>query len=186
MAFQTKLTELHRSYILKCLASFLTSPTQIRNNLENPDIAESIGFEPVKVTTARISQVIIRYKRDPEIGKELETMRASYLLDFSDLPLYHQKQRVIILEARFHAIRGLKSDKSHVADIPPMKDAKGNPLSDRVMLDLELKILRQISEEAGENLEKIARALASGHSIKLNLTLSDRILGHYKAPDDPQ
>lgn len=182
MAFKTKLTELHRSYVLKCLASFQTSPTQIRNNLEDPAIAESVGFEPVKVTVARISQVIIRYKRDPEIGKELETMRASYLLDFSDLPLYHQKQRVIILEARFHAIRGLKSNRSAVADIPAMTDAKGNLLSDRVMLDLELKILRQIAEEAGENLEKIAQALASGRSINLNLTLGDRILTHYEVP----
>lgn len=182
MAFKRKLTDVHILYIQKCLASFLTSPTQIRKNLANPEIAERCGFDPVEVTTALISMKILKFKRDPEISKELETMRASYLLDFSDLPLYHQKQRVIILEARFYAIRGLKSDKSHVADIPPMKDAKGNPLSDRVMLDLELKILQRISEEAGENLEKIARALASGRSISLNLTLGDRILGYYEAP----
>ena len=150
MAFERKLKDVHILYIQKCLASFLTSPTQIRKNLADLDIAERCGFEPVKVTTALISMKILKFKRDPKISEELATLRAAYLLDFSELPLYHQKQRVTILEARFYAIRGLKSGKSHIADIPPMKDAKGKSLSDRVMLDLELKILRQIAEEAGE------------------------------------
>ena len=71
-------------------------------------------------------------------------------------------------------------------NIVGMRDAKGATLSDRVLLDYEMRILRQISDEAGESLEKIAEILARGGGIHLNLTLSDKILGHYEAPNEPK
>ena len=181
MGFERKLNDRHTEYIKKCLVSFVTSPTQITRMLGDEEIAKESGFTPVKITVQRISKIVHNYKNDETLKQEIADARAVYLLDFSDLPLYHSKERVKVLEAKYHAIRG-----NNTAENPGMKDSKGAPLSDRIMLDYEMRILRQISEESGENLEKIAAILAQGNSVTVNLTLKDRILGHYEAPDEPK
>lgn len=177
MPFERKLEEIHHLFIRKCMASFVNSPTTIVGLLASAEVAESSGFPVVEISTGRISQIITANKADEKVMDELETMRAEYLLDFTDLPLYHQKERVKILEARFHAVRG-----DNTKDNPGMKGADGKKLPDSECLGFELKILKQIAEEAGENLEKIARALAAGRSVHLDIKLGDRILGHYRAP----
>lgn len=171
MAFETKLNELHHEYIKKCMASFVSSPTEITRRLADTEIAEQSGYIPVKITVQRISALLIQFKKDKDLMDEITELRAKYLLDFSDLPLAHKKERLKVLQARFYAI-------------PNMKDAKGGALTARVQLDYEMKIMRQMSEESGENLEKIAEILARGGTLSINLTLQDKILGHYKEPDD--
>jgi len=173
MGFERKLNDRHTEYIKKCLVSFVTSPTQITRMLGDEEIAKESGFTPVKITVQRISKIVHKYKNDETLKQEIADARAVYLLDFSDLPLYHSKERVKVLEAKYHAIKD-------------MNDSKGKPLSDRIKLDYEMRILRQISEESGENLEKIAAILAQGNSVSINLTLKDRLLGHYEAPDGPK
>lgn len=181
MAFETKLNELHHEYIKKCMASFVSSPTEITRRLADTEIAEQSGYIPVKITVQRISALLIQWKKDEDLMEEIAKLRAKYLLDFTEMPLMHKKERVAVLIARFHAIKGNGTKEN-----PGMKDKKGATLSDRVMLDYEMRIIRQISDEAGESLEKIAKILASGGGITVNVTLKDRILGHYEAPSGPR
>ncbi len=171
MGFEPKLTDLHNEYIKNCLVRFISSPTQIKDLIADKEIAEAAGFEPVTVSTQLISKKLIQWKKNEKFMEGIATERAKYLLDFSDIPLAHTKERLAVLQARYLAI-------------PEMIDAKGGKLTSRVCLDYEMKILRQMSEESGENLEKIAEILARGGTLHVNLTLQDKILGHYKEPDD--
>ena len=173
MGYDPKLNDHHKAYIKKCLASFILSPKTITDSLADPEIAEANEFKPVTITVQRISFLLIQMKKNPEITEEIAELRALYLVDFTDVPLAHKKERIKVLTARFYAI-------------PEMKDSKGGNLSDRVQLDYEMKILRQISEESGENIEKIAEILAKGGTISVNLTLQDKLLGHYEVPKDDE
>ena len=136
MGYDPKLNDHHKAYIKKCLASFILSPKTITDSLADPEIAEANEFKPVTITVQRISFLLIQMKKNPEITEEIAELRALYLVDFTDVPLAHKKERIKVLTARFYAI-------------PEMKDSKGGNLSDRVKLDYEMKKIYEASKNPG-------------------------------------
>lgn len=164
---EKKITEKHRAFITQKVAEFTDSPSEIQALLADPEIAESYGFEPVKVSDVRICQI------KQELDKDLLSyFRAQYLIEFisSDLKLAHKKERVRELIKLYESVSGLKK-------------TDGKEISPSAKFDKKVKVLQHIRDEMGEDIDKIANALRDGRKVEITLSLGEKILSHYEAPE---
>ena len=145
-----KLTEAHHRFILNQLASFVFKQQTILDRLKDPDIAEQFGFEPVEITQPRLSQII-----NKEVDKsELDALRQKWLNDFDDVPLAHKKARVLEL-VKLYEETDTDDYSSYSAKNAEIQTNSGD--RDRKMI--KAQILKQIKDEIGEDIDKLANAL---------------------------
>lgn len=144
---QRKLMEQHRRFIVSMMATFVTSPAEIAKRLNSKTWAAQYGFEPVKISRGRVSQLLLH-----DVDKTLVIKaQAAYLADFSETPLAHKKHRVLELIELYNGVEDMT-----------LADGETS-VSDKVKLDYKLRILDQIRAEIGESVDKLADALrASG------------------------
>lgn len=145
---QVKVMEAHRRFILQQVASFVTCRAEIARRLADPGYAERYGFRPVNVTPQLVTKKIAKFT-DKQILEE----RQRYLVDFTDIPLAHKKERVKELVAIYKELGEIKAKN---------------------VLMARAKILETIKAEIGEDIEKLADAIKeSGDSNSLHIHYGD-------------
>lgn len=142
-----KIQDIHKLFIIKQVAAFITSSTTIAEQLADADMADRFGFDPVKVSQQRVA--ILINKIDPE---SLKSERESYLSDFESNPLAHKRVRCDELTKIYH-------------------DLNNQSIMDtEKRTSLQLRVLNQIKEEIGEDVSKLADAIAgSGGNNIVNI-----------------
>ena len=151
---EIKLRPEHRQFIVQQRAMFVLSNTVIAERLENEEYAEEFGFKPVKIHNSRISQ-ILNHDTDP---KEIQAKRQSWLADFDDTPLAHKKNRVQELVKLYEdtAEADFSTDKS---------------TGEYHCKVIQMGLLRQIKDEIGEDIDKLADALKAPVHVICELRL---------------
>ena len=147
---EAKMTKAHNEYVAQQIATFNTSPTVISRELANTKQMEQYGLMPVSVTSQRIHAII--EKLSPEDTKERQQR---FLADFSKIPLSHKKMRVRELVGMYsQATDGIMVKSVWVRD---GKESRFETVecSDAEVVQLRQSILKDISVEMGENLEKM-------------------------------
>ena len=152
----------HQKFIIDQCAHYCRSSKKIAKMLGDPEVAAENGFEPITISQPA---VWIHIKNVSNV--EIEKARADYLADWSDLPLAHKKPRVIELVKMFEALDN--------ADYNAKK-----PLTDLGKDREKRKILNQIKEEIGEDLNKLAEAMGSASAAAL--VMMNRIMEGYHVP----
>jgi len=138
-----KLQEQHHHFVRSQIGAFVLSPSTIRDRLESKEYGEEYGFTPIKVTTGCVRKVI---NAIPPIT--LSQMQAAFLQDFTRVPLAHKKNRIEELSVLYEKVDSLVGKN-------------GDEISDIVKLRQKLAILRQIQDEAGDDVERLIEALTS-------------------------
>ena len=151
-----KIFDAHQLFILQQVAAFIDGPTTIRDRLEDVEFADRFGFSAVKITKQRAAQIINRL--DPD---EIKAERERYLADFDDLPLAHEKVRCEELVKIYREL-----------DNPPKGSIYALMNVDKLVA-LKLRTLAQLKDEIGEDVDKLAKALAAsgGSSATLHIDL---------------
>jgi hypothetical protein len=142
-----KLKAEHKQYVFRKAAMFERSKTLITKGLQDKEIAEEYGFDPVKVTP----QAIDRLLRKPESREQVKQLRIQMLSGafVQDNPIAHRAWRLQEL---------LKLYK------------RTNSMQKR------LAILREAHVQCGEDVEKIATAIAaSGKQTHNHITIIERM-----------
>lgn len=133
---QQKLMKSHRRFILLQVAGFVDSPGKIKDLLRDDDYAARFGFNPVCVSNQAVCQAIKKL-----VPADVMAERVRFLDDFSDTPLAHRKKRVEALVKIFIAI---ELDKT---------------LKVKEQYLLQMKALRDIRAEIGEDFDKLVDAI---------------------------
>lgn len=159
----TVIDESHKRYISSCAAAFIVRPTEIAKRLGMQKYGDEFGFEPVKIGNERIRQLLLEIPK-----RTLDSLRRSYLADFSKTPLAHKKFRIEELTRLYKQVDSLTQLR-----IGRSKTEDGytvSSVSQSVKLDKKLAILKQIRDEVGEDVDKLADALRdSKATVNVNL-----------------
>lgn len=159
---EIKLTQQHRQFIVQQRARFVMSNTVIADQLEDKAFAEEHGFPPVKIHNSRISQ-ILNQETDP---KEIQAIRQSWLADFDDTPFAHKKNRVLELIKLY--------DEAEDDDYSTI--GKGGAVvnsGEHVRKTIKTNILKQIKDEIGEDIDKLAEALKTPLNVIVDLRIQN-------------
>ena len=145
----------HKRAIVSLLAAFVDSPTKISKLLADPDYAARHGFEAIEVSVPRVCQ-IIQETSPLDVAKE----RAEYLIDFSEIPFAHTKERVRELAKLY-------------SEVDATATKHGRRFSALGRMKMKLRILSQIASEMDESMEKLAEAIkTSNRALSLSFTKS--------------
>ena len=159
---EIKLTQQHRQFIVQQRARFVMSNTVIAERLEDKEFADEHGFIPVKIHNSRISQ-ILNQETDP---KEIQTIRQTWLADFDDTPLAHKKSRVQELSKLYG-----EADTDDYSTY-----GKGGMITntgDQARKIVKTNIMRQIKDEIGEDIDKLAEALKTPLHVIVDLRIQN-------------
>lgn len=129
------------------VAGFVDSPGKIKDLLRDDEYAARYGFNPVCVSHQAVGKAIKKLKTADVMAE-----RVRFLDDFSDTPLAHRKKRVQELIKIFLDI---ELDKN---------------LKPREQYLLQMKALRDIRAEIGEDFDKLVDAIrGSGDTHIVNI-----------------
>ena len=133
---------------------FVMSNTVIAQRLEDTAFAEKYGFNPVKIHDSRISQILNK-ETDP---KEIKAYQQEWLSDFDDTPFAHKKPRVQELIKLYN--------EAETANF-----ATGKTSGEYQRKTIQMGLLRQIKDEIGEDIDKLADALKAPVHVICELRL---------------
>jgi hypothetical protein len=152
MPTPNKLSQTHRKFIVWTCATETWSPTEICRRLRDDEVAKEHGFNPVIVTTSAIFHLTKGGGRRC-LKDQIVALQLQLATDFSTLPLAQKYGRVATLTRLI---------KLAVGD---------QATTDTQKIRLIQGLLRQIKEEIGEDMDKLAEALAaSGTSLNFNFS----------------
>lgn len=129
--YNIKINGKHHRFIKQQIASFQINQTEITKMLSDPKIAADNEFNPITVTRQAVQIAISQYDK-----AELGQMRAVYLTDYGDIPLAFRKERIKELVRMYNKLA-----------------------NQRKTITLRAGLLRQIKDEVGEDIDKLAEAL---------------------------
>ncbi len=146
-----KLTAEHRTFLRHQLSRLQIKPTELAPRLNDPKYAEEHGFPLLKVCYQTVQAYI---KTIPKF--EMAQLQAAYLTDFSDTPLAWKKIRIIELIKIYLSIdsggmvRKVKGKDGADVELDLTPAAKAS---------MKITVLKQIKDEVGEDVDKMAEAL---------------------------
>ena len=161
-----KIQDSHIAFMMRMLGTMSRRPFQIHEMLMSAEAGAEHGFEPIDdITQARVTEVLreLRQNRAAEIV-ELQT---TYMADFSVLPLAYKKHRVEQLADMYASVdtmtKGFKGRKENAI-----------PLTDEKKVFIKRQLLRDIKDEIGEDIEKMAAALRDSGSTFIQVNLNQK------------
>ncbi len=146
-----KLKEPHLTFLRHQLSRLQIKPTELAERLNNPVYAEEHGFDLVKISYQAVQRYI---KSIPKM--EMAQLQAVYLTDFSDTPLANKKIRIIELIKIYLDIENGKMTRTIKAKDGTDKEIDLTPAAKAAF---KMSVLKQIHDEAGEDVDKMAEAL---------------------------
>lgn len=139
-----KITPRHRQFLLLKVAAFESRQRQLAEMLGDEQVASEYGFKPIHISHQRVRKAIS--KLDPV---EIERKRAELYNDFSGIPLAHKRNRLIELQKMYDELEDLRNSCDNTAG--------------RAAYHSQMQtILRQVRDEIGEDVDKLATALRAG------------------------
>ena len=175
-----KLNVKHIAFLVSQYSTFITSSQKLSELLKDESIAEEHDFLPVSVTRQAIDQQV---KKD-EFLTLVDIEQAEYLDNLRELKLAFKKPRIIELTKLYEET--LNADFTYWLKQPKSEREDGEPpiafenQSQRVVA--LTKILKDIKDEIGDDVNRLAEAMEKGSVIKLGV--GELILGNYAQPND--